>query len=189
MKGELKNGFKFDVDPTILDDMELIDALAKVQGEDATAISVVVQKIFGEDQRQALYDSVRTENGRVPIQSVVNAVVEIFEALGEVYHIYDYHSVPGRLLGTLVGGLGLNSRIIQRHLGHSAGVDTILLARILDTFNMYLYSYTKDAKSGRNKPASMADIFTGQSEVDTNYETFRSPEEYERRRQEIIRGK
>lgn len=83
MKGELKNGFKFDVDPTILDDMELIDALAKVQGEDATAISVVVQKIFGEDQRQALYDSVRIENGRVPIQSVVNAVVEIFEALGE----------------------------------------------------------------------------------------------------------
>ena len=83
MKGELKNGFKFDVDPEILDDMELIDALAKVQGEDATAISVVVQKIFGEDQRQALYDSVRTENGRVPIQSVVNAVVEIFEALGE----------------------------------------------------------------------------------------------------------
>ena len=83
MKGELKNGFKFDVDPAILDDMELIDALAKVQGEDATAISVVVQKIFGEDQRQALYDSVRTENGRVPIQSVVNAVVEIFEALGE----------------------------------------------------------------------------------------------------------
>lgn len=83
MKGELKNGFKFDVDPEILDDMELIDALAKVQGEDATAISVVVQKIFGEDQRQALYDSVRTDTGRVPVQSVVNAVVEIFEALGE----------------------------------------------------------------------------------------------------------
>ena len=83
MKGELKSGFTFDVDPAILDDMELIDALAKVAGEDPTAISLVVQKIFGEDQRKALYDSVRTDDGRVPIQSVVNAITEIFEALGD----------------------------------------------------------------------------------------------------------
>lgn len=83
MKGKLQNGFEFDVDPAILDDMELIDALAKVQGEDATAISIVVQKIFGEEQRKALYDSVRADDGRVPIQSVVNAVVEIFESLGD----------------------------------------------------------------------------------------------------------
>lgn len=83
MKGKLKNGFEFDIEPEILDDMELIDALAKVQGEDATAISIVVEKIFGDEQRKALYDSVRTDTGRVPIQSVVNAVVEIFEALGD----------------------------------------------------------------------------------------------------------
>lgn len=68
-------------------------------------------------------------------------------------------------------------------------MDTILLARILDVFNMYLYSYTKDAKSGRNKPVSIADIFTGNVKDNSNTETFRTPEEFEKRRQELIRGK
>ena len=83
MKGTLKNGFTFDVDTNILDDMELIDALAKAQGEDPTAISKVIYMILGEEQRKELYDLVRTETGRVPVQAVMDCVLEIFEALGE----------------------------------------------------------------------------------------------------------
>lgn len=82
MKGTLKNGFAFDVDPNVLDDMELIDALAQAQGEDATAISKVLVMVLGVEQRNRLYDVLREENGRVPIKATMESIVEIFEAMG-----------------------------------------------------------------------------------------------------------
>lgn len=82
-KGKTESGFKFEIDEKVLDDMELIDAMAASQGEDPTQISVVVVKIFGAEQRKRLYDHVRDENGRVPIGEVANIITEIINSLGE----------------------------------------------------------------------------------------------------------
>lgn len=82
-KGTLKNGFDFEVDETLLDDMELIDALAEAQGENPTMISVVVKKLLGTEQRKALYDHLRRDNGTVPIEDVSDAIMEVIEALGD----------------------------------------------------------------------------------------------------------
>lgn len=82
-KGKTESGFKFEIDEKVLDDMELIDAMAASQGDDPTQISTVVVKIFGADQRKKLYDHVRTEDGRVPITEVANIITEIINSLGE----------------------------------------------------------------------------------------------------------
>lgn len=82
-KGILKNGFEFEVDENVLDDMELIDALSESQGENPLAISEVTKKLLGKEQRKRLYDHLRRDNGTVPIEEVSDAVVEMIEALGE----------------------------------------------------------------------------------------------------------
>ena len=82
-KGKTKSGFSYAIDENILDDMELIDAMAMAQGEDPTQISTVVLKIFGEDQRKKLYDHVRTKDGRVPVNDVAEIITEIIESMGD----------------------------------------------------------------------------------------------------------
>lgn len=82
-KGKTESGFKFEIDEKVLDDMELIDAMAASQGDDPTQISTVVVKIFGEEQRKKLYDHVRAEDGRVPIAEVANIITEIINLLGD----------------------------------------------------------------------------------------------------------
>lgn len=82
-KGKTESGFKYEIDEKVLDDMELIDAMAASQGEDPTQISVVVIKIFGKEQRDRLYDHLRTEDGRVPVTDVANTITEIIESIGD----------------------------------------------------------------------------------------------------------
>lgn len=82
-KGKTESGFKYEIDEKVLDDMELIDAMAASQGDDPTQISTVVVKIFGADQRKKLYDHVRTEDGRVPIGKVADIITEIINSLGD----------------------------------------------------------------------------------------------------------
>lgn len=82
-KGETKSGFKYKVDEAMLDDMELIDAMAETDSGNPLKVSVVVDKLLGAEQKQKLYDHLRTKKGNVPIQEVVDTVIEIFEDMGE----------------------------------------------------------------------------------------------------------
>lgn len=82
-KGKTQSGFKYEIDENVMDDMELIDAMAAAMGEDPTQISTVVSKIFGAEQRKRLYDHVRTTDGRVPITAVADIIKEIIESTGD----------------------------------------------------------------------------------------------------------
>lgn len=83
-KGTLENGFKFDIDDAVLDDMELIDDMAEAQGDNPLKISAVMNKVLGEEQKGRLYDHVRDEaTGRVPVEKVSACLAEIFEKIGE----------------------------------------------------------------------------------------------------------
>lgn len=82
-EGKLKNGFKYEVDEAVLDDMELIDAIAGAQTGNPAMVSGVVLSLLGKEQRDKLYEHVRGENGRVSATEIVEIVAEIFEALGE----------------------------------------------------------------------------------------------------------
>lgn len=83
VKGKLDNGFAYTVDNSVLDDMEMVDALADAMSTNPLAISMVVKKLLGDDQRKVLYDTVRREDGTVPVEEVTNSVVAIFEQMGD----------------------------------------------------------------------------------------------------------
>lgn len=80
---QIKSGFQLTVDEMALDDMEMLDAIAEAQSEDPLKISFVIKKLLGKEQRKELYDFLRDDTGKVPIDKVTEAVTEVFNALGE----------------------------------------------------------------------------------------------------------
>lgn len=75
-KGVTKSGFEYQVDAQLLNDMELLDDISEMENNFLN-LSKVVRKVLGENQRKALYDHVRDENGRVPVDAVSAEFVEI----------------------------------------------------------------------------------------------------------------
>lgn len=82
IKGTLKCGWDFCIDEKKLDDMEILDALSEAE-ENPLMFSKVCKKILGEKQREKLYDHLREETGNVPVEAVVEAVIEIINFSGE----------------------------------------------------------------------------------------------------------
>ena len=78
-----QSGFTCEIDPTVLDNMELVDALAEVQGDNPLAYSTVSRLVLGKETRAKLYDHLRTEDGRVPTANVDRELTEIMQALGK----------------------------------------------------------------------------------------------------------
>ena len=81
VKGTTKSGFRFEVDPNAMNDMELVDVLADDTMDEAFRMSHVLKKLLPGNQRKALYDHVR-KDGRVPVDAVVAEVEGIFSAMG-----------------------------------------------------------------------------------------------------------
>lgn len=82
-KGTLKNGFNYEVDENCLDNMELVDAMAEAEAGNPLRFSQATLLLLGKDQKKALYDHLRKDDGRVPIQDVSDAFEEILQDLGE----------------------------------------------------------------------------------------------------------
>ena len=78
---KMKSGLVLELDEKVMDNMELVDTLAEASEEDPLAVSKMVRLILGNEKRK-LYDSLRTEDGRVPVEAVSNALKEIFESFG-----------------------------------------------------------------------------------------------------------
>ena len=108
--------------------------------------------------------------------------------MAEVYGVFDYHVLSVDMLITLTEGLGPNSRTGLKLSGAKVPLDTILLARIYDDFEIYLWSWSEDAKTGKNKPKSLANTLTGADDDKENKtEGFKDAEDFRKAREEIIR--
>lgn len=73
-------GFEVDVEEKNLDDMEFVDALIALESGDLTGYGTVSSKLLSQEDKQKLYDHVRTD-GRVPIKSFVDELAEIIKGL------------------------------------------------------------------------------------------------------------
>lgn len=83
MKVKTKSGFKCEISDDVINNMELVDAIANMQhDEDLLAISTVANILFGKDKK-ALYEHLREEDGRVPINKVSDAIKDVFESFGQ----------------------------------------------------------------------------------------------------------
>ena len=68
-------------------------------------------------------------------------------------------------------------------------LDTLLSAGILDRLSILIWQKTEDAQTGKNRPASVVDLLTGNSqEPETENISFASGKEFEETRNKILKG-
>lgn len=82
-KGKTKSGFSYTVSDDLGDDIELLEGLTRLDKGEVAVLPDVLRKILGEKQKEKLYEHLRTKDGRVPITSVSEELVEIFTAQGD----------------------------------------------------------------------------------------------------------
>ena len=83
MKVKTATGFECEIDANTMNDMEVLDLVVRIDEGDALAYSPFLTKLLGKENKARLYDHVREEDGRVPIEKVAAEVGEILEQAGE----------------------------------------------------------------------------------------------------------
>ncbi len=107
--------------------------------------------------------------------------------LAETYHIYQYRSLPARMVATFSVGLRENSRIKMKLNNIKYPFNTMLLASILDNLNMQAWAMRRD--DSMEKPQSMVNRLLGITETDNREEmVFDSGQEFEEMRRKILQG-
>lgn len=106
--------------------------------------------------------------------------------LAETYQIFNYRQLPPFQVAIFAIGLKDNSRIKMKLGGAKIPPNILLLSVIVDKLNLILWSKTKDAEKGRNKPKSiLGELYNKESEV----RSFVSGKDFEKERQRIIEGR
>lgn len=80
IEGKTKSGFAFKITDETLDDYELLEMIMDIDGGAGEKTTSMVTKLLGTDQKNALKDHVRDENGRVSATRLMEEIVEIFSA-------------------------------------------------------------------------------------------------------------
>lgn len=80
IRGKLGSGFEFKLEDEIFDDFELVELFAKV-AKNPIWIGDLAEKLLGAEQKKALIEHLRDENGKVHTTAVMNALKEIEEAI------------------------------------------------------------------------------------------------------------
>ena len=95
--------------------------------------------------------------------------------LAETYHIYDYRSLPVKLVATLSAGLRDSSRIKLLAAESPVSMETIILASIADNLNLLRLGFSKDSK---RKPFLFTDAIAGDAK-NKQVVGFRTASEFE----------
>lgn len=70
--------------------------------------------------------------------------------------------------------------------GMRVNIDTILLARAVDSLNFLAWSKTKDAEKNANRPQSIADALLHPEKMEKEATSFNSAEEFEKEKARIL---
>lgn len=82
-KGTTESGFNYQIEESNLDNMELIDMLAEVDGGNVSALPKATTMLLGKEQKEALYNHLRTDKGNVPVEAFTRELFEIIQSVGE----------------------------------------------------------------------------------------------------------
>lgn len=104
--------------------------------------------------------------------------------LAETYNIYDMWSLSPSMVATFSIGLRNNSRIKMKLSGQDYPLETILLASAVDRLSLLVWSKSKDAERGKNRPKSIVDSLI-HKEIERDNLVFDSPEAFEQAMAEI----
>ena len=82
VRGKTTSGFEFEIDESIADDMEFMEALADAM-DDAIRFPKVIEQLLGTEQKKKLYDHVKGGGKRVSIEKTIAEFTEIMNLAGE----------------------------------------------------------------------------------------------------------
>ena len=80
IRGKLSGGFEFHLDENIFDDFELVELYAKV-AKNPIWIGDLAERLLGAEQKKALVEHLRKEDGKVHTTDMFNALKEIEDAI------------------------------------------------------------------------------------------------------------
>lgn len=105
--------------------------------------------------------------------------------LAEYYNIYDYSSYKLMFVATLVANLREDARVMMKVNKLKVSTEKLILAKLVDNTNLILWSKTKDAEKGKNRPKSLLESLL--KDNNNNEEKFTSSKDFEKRRQKLIK--
>ena len=76
IEGKTKRGFAYAIAEEHVD-QEFLDALAEAEDGQPLKVSKALRLLLGEEQRKKLYDHLRNDKGKVPIDAVMEAFYDI----------------------------------------------------------------------------------------------------------------
>lgn len=76
IKGTTKTGFKFELREELLDDYELVVLFGKAN-DDIRHIDELAEHLLGSEQKKALIEHLRGENGTVKLSDMMNALADV----------------------------------------------------------------------------------------------------------------
>ena len=77
-KGKTETGFAYSVDTDCLDDFYLLEDIGRAQHNDMMALSSVLTRMLGEEQKKALLKHCEDEQGRAVLRRVGDEIADIF---------------------------------------------------------------------------------------------------------------
>lgn len=77
IKGKTKSGFKYEISDENINDYELFEVMAEID-ENPLLLPKLLKMLLGAEQKDALIEHLRDENGKVSMEAIHGAVTEIF---------------------------------------------------------------------------------------------------------------
>jgi len=105
--------------------------------------------------------------------------------LAETYQIYDFKQLPLTKVAVFSLGLKDDSRIKMKIRSQKLDLEKLLLMSVADNLKILLWSKTKDAQKGRNKPvlwSSALDEPKQKKEI-----VFNSGKDFENERERLLK--
>ena len=104
----------------------------------------------------------------------------------QYYGLHDYLSYGVSHAAVLACGLPPESRTVKRMTKQKYNPEIVLQAMMVDRLSLLVWSKTKDAQHGHNRPEQIAPKLLGQEQQKPKNKAFRSAEEFERERKKFI---
>lgn len=82
INGKLNCGFEYEIDESVFEDMEFLDALTEIT-EDGMNLSRILRMLFGKEQRAKLYAHLKSIGVKPTIEVIGDIVYEIMTSTEE----------------------------------------------------------------------------------------------------------
>lgn len=80
IRGTTKNGFEFELSDDLFDDFELVEAFAKYN-KNPLFLGELAERLLGADQKAALMEFLRGDDGKIRTSDMIRALTDIEEAI------------------------------------------------------------------------------------------------------------